>query len=412
MTRISYIHGPVPVDEFQDRAKEVGKPDYINPLVLTDGGMYLRLMRNQVKTLAQYYPEDKKYRKGLSLIDNALHTGIHGPAPYIGAVEPSLYPVMRAIDVYKARRQPAMRQVRISGSWQDESLVAGIGAGEIPQITNELAIWWWFQDSEWIKKNLKVLNADGLKKTIPALESGSNVAEDILKHYYEFRQKYTDQKYIIDLYNDTLQKFAHHPLYNFLPQKNEYPPYVVPKSILHSGGVQAMANVGGWSPNNMSLWTRNAILQENIAGNAGALSPERTAFMLTGLPDEYFTQFIGTGLTGSRDRPGSAKVTGDAAIGILPAVAVAIIGLIAAAVGGAFAYLQSIEQRKSATAMASVQGWGTQAFSASEADWKDWIINPDGTISPKNGATTTTDTSSNMPLLLAAAAGAILLTQD
>ena len=398
MTRISYIHGPVPVDEFRDRAKEVGKPDYINPMVLTDGGMYLRLMRNQVKTLAQYYPEDKKYRKGLALIDNALHRGIHGAVPYIGAVEPSLYPVMRAIDVYKLRRQPAMRPAKISGSWRDESLIAG--PTQIPDL-REFALWWWFQDADYLKSK-KVKQADYINFYVATLENKElNTPEDEKKHYYEMRQKYTDQKYIINLYNDTLQKFAHHPLYNFLPQKNEYPASVITKNILHSAGVQGLAKVGGWSVNNMALWTRNAILQENITKEVGAMSPEKTAFALTGLPDDLYAKFIGTGPAANTDRPGATKVAGDAAIGIAPAIALAIIALITAAVGGAFAYLQSIEQRKSATAMASVQGWGTEAYAAGKGDWI-------GFMTPGNTPNTA---SSNLPLLIGAGAGLLLLTQ-
>jgi len=79
----------------------------------------------------------------------------------------------------------------------------------------------------------------------------------------------------------------------------------------------------------------------------------------------------------------------------------AIIALITAAVGGAFAYLQSIEQRKSATAMASVQGWGTEAYAAGKGDWI-------GFMTPGNTPNTA---SSNLPLLIGAGAGLLLLTQ-
>lgn len=396
MTRISYIHGPVPVDEFRDRAKEVGKPDYINPLVLTDGGMYLRLMRNQVKTLAQYYPEDKKYRKGLALIDNALHRGIHGAVPYIGAVEPSLYPVMRAIDVYKLRRQPAMRQAALSGSWRDESLVAGIGADQIPTITDIFPIWWWQNDTKWLKGQ-NITNAQGVKNFIELIQKqDGSISIEEKRHYQDFKRQYDNKRYIINLYNSTLQKFAHHPLYNFLPQKNEYPPAVIMKNIMHRAGIEAMANTGGWSVDNMALWTRNAILQENIEKEAGALSPEKTAFALTGLPDDLYAQFLGSGPGGVKpSRPGADK------IGIADIIVVAIIGAISAAITGALAFLDSAQKTEQAKALASVQGWGTNAYAADQKDWP-----PEKKLPP-----TTTTESSNLPLLIGAGAGLLLLTQ-
>lgn len=398
MTKISYIHGPVPANEFADRAKEVQPAEFFNPLVLTEGGAYLRLMRDQVKVLSEYYPENRTYRKGLSLIDNALYSGIHGTTPYIGALEPSLYPVARAIDVFKAQRQPATRPVwdaaQLSGSWRDESMIAG----EIPDVPAEFALWWIQQDTQWLTKffNGKRPSVNSLNNAIQAMKDKAPVGPEFIARYKEFAAKYDTIKYIVTLYNDTLEKFAHHPLYNFLPQRNEYPASVVTKNILHTAGVQACANTGEFSVANMSLWTRNSILRANIGANVGALSPERTAFALTGLPDGDFAQFIG-------QKPATSKGSKiQAYIGIAPAVAAGIIALIGTAVVEASKMYQAAQARKAA-AFSGVQGWGTSAYAASEADWKGMQQLPPGTAPAGSGT--------NWPVIVGAGAlGAWLLT--
>lgn len=406
MTKISYIHGPVPVDEFSDRAKEVRPSAYFNPLALTEGGAYLRLMRDQVQVLSDYYPENRTFRKGLAMIDNQLHRGIHGPTVYMGSVDRALYPVVRAIDVYKAQRQPATLP-RFgpsigSASWQDESL---IGA-EIPKLVDEFALWWIQQDRAWLTTNVfkgKAPSVDAIKGLLEAMKKKAPVGKEFVARYTEFSQKYETIKYIIDLYNDTLEKFAHHPLYNFLPQSNDYPGSVITKNILHSAGVQACANTGEFSVANMSLWTRNSILRANIAGNVGALSPERTAFVLSGLPDSEFAKFIGQPATNNTTKKG--KISGDAAIGAAPLL-IALIPVIIAAIGAA-QQMYSAAQQKKAAAFSGVQGWGTQAYAANEADWKGFSLQAPGQQLPP----VTTESQTNWPLIVGGvAAGTWLLT--
>lgn len=391
-----YIHG---IDEINDRAAEVKPAPYLNPILMTEGEMYLRLMGDQVRTLAQYYPDRPVYKKGLVMINNALHQGIHGVQPAIGAIDPGLYPVARAIDVFKLRRQPAVR-VSVDGigaaSWQEESMIAG----EIPDVQSNFWIWWWFQDTTWLKEK-KMTSISALQNLLNDLLATKNTppgGKAWLDRYIEFKAKYEAQEYIIKLYNDTLEKAAHHPLYNFLPQNNEYTGSVITKQILHGAGVQSMANVGDFSTANMTLWTRNGILRANIAGKAGAISPEMTAFSLSNLPDSDYSTFLGIDPAASNTKDKSNKM------GIAPAVLAAILGIIGAAVGGAFELMKGAQQRKTA-ALANVQGWGTTALEATQADWKGY--------NPNTGALPTMpQTSDNtVPLLIGGAAALYLLTQ-
>ena len=288
-----------------------------------------------------------------------------------------------------------------AASWQDESLIAG----EIKQVDGNFPLWWIQQDRSWLKTFFKGKepSVTMVKVTIDIMKSKGPIGKEFAQRFSEFSAKYDTLKYIIDLYNNTLEKFAHHPLYNFLPQSNQYPSSVVMKNILHSAGVQACANTGEFSVENMALWTRNSILRANIAGNVGALSPERTAFTLSGLPDEAFPAFLGQKTsTNSSDKKG--KVSGAAAIGVAPLIVAGIIGLITAAIAAA-AQMYTAAQARKAAAFSGVQGWGTAAYAANKLDWDTGAPGAPGMPPP------TTDAGTNWPLILGAGAGLLLLTQ-
>ena len=365
MTQISIIAGLAPTDEISNRAAEVQPAPYFNPLLMTEGQAYLTLMRNQALTLSQYYPDRKFYRKAVVLADNALHAGIGMPLP-IGSVDPTLYPVMRAINIFKTKRQPAvmLRPGSSVGSWANESLVAGV----IPEVSQEFALWWWMNDQAYLKTKFK--NAQNLKVTLESFKNGPPLQprNEFEKRWVEFSGKYDTLKFVIDLYNRKIEQFAHHPLYNFLPagRLNDYPTQVITKNILHAAGVQGCANAGEFSVQNMALWTRNGILNSNIAGNAGALSPEQTAFQLTGLPAKDYTAWLSGNVTVKSDRSRPGINGSDDAIG--NPVAIAIIALISAAIAAAAQIITSFNS-KNIAAMNSVSGWGTQAYAASDTDW-------------------------------------------
>lgn len=363
MTRISIIAGPVPSDEISDRAAGVQPAPYFNPLVMTEGQAYLTLMRNQALTLSQYYPDRKFYKKAVVLADNALHMGIGAPLP-IGSVDPTLYPVMRAINIFKTQRQPAVmpRQNASVGSWAAESLVAGV----IPQVNQEFVSWWWINDSAYLKTKFK--DAQQLKGVLNDIGDKARLLprNEFEKRWAEFSSKFETLKFVTDLYNKTIDKFSHHPLYNFLPEGrlNDYPANVITKNILHAAGIQGCANAGNFSVQNMAMWTRNGILNSNIAGNAGALSPEQTAFQLTGLPAKDFPQWLsGKAAQPNKSRPG---VNGYDEIG--NPVVIAVLALVSAAIAAAAQIITSFNA-KNIAAMNSVSGWGTQAYAASESDW-------------------------------------------
>lgn len=393
MARISYIHG-IPENEILDRSKLVKPAPYLNPLAMSSGEMYLRLMRDQAETLRQYFPDKPLYSKAVALIDNSLHKGIGAITAPTGSVEPGLYPVMRAIDIYKLERGPAVRpSAAIGSSWTDASLVAGIGA-EIPQINAEFAVWWFLNDGPFLKsKGIK--DASALKKFLDAAKNQvpNPPRNDLEKHWADAWKNWSNQRYIIDLYNDTLQKFAHHPLYSFLPQGNKYTQSVTTKAILHGAGVQSLAGIGEFSNDNMSLWTRNSILRENIAKAVGALSPEQTAFALTALPDSEFANFLGAKASGPVNRAKGDK------IGIAPAVIAAILAVVSAAIAAAAQMKVAVEQRKTA-ALSGVQGWGTQVYAANQKDWDGYT---------QTGAPGDAPGGGNLPLIIGGAAAAYFL---
>lgn len=372
MTRISYIHGPVPQNEVKDRAAEVKPLPYFDPLGMTEGQAYLTLMRDQVLTLAQYYPDRPIYKKGLSLINNTLYKGINSISPAIGAVEPTLYPVMNAIQKYKQKTFSAVSPAGISGigSWKSQSMVAGIGADIIDKPKASFTLWWFLSDRDYLKTK-GITDPNVLQRQyVDPFEYGTRTEKDkpwgdLYPRWLEFRKRYDKVKFVIDLYNNKIEEFAYHPIYNYLPSNSgEFPATVVAKQLYHRAGVESCAKEGYFSNENMSLWMRTGILRANIKGDAGALSPEQSIFSFTGLPDSQYQSWLNGNKIYSVNRQRN-----DAKVGI---AFVVLIPLIVAAIAAATQIALAIINKDQVSALNSVQGWGTNAYAMSEADWKHY----------------------------------------
>lgn len=140
--------------------------------------------------------------------------------------------------------------------------------------------------------------------------------------------------------NDGIINSGHHVLYKDLRSADGLPVEVVVKKVLHQSGIEGMALAGNIDKGLMSSWVETAILQKNATGGVGPIGSRQASFIL-----------------GSRDGIGSVALIG------------AVTALITAALGGAAALLKALRSEK-AYAMSEAKGFGTQAFSASQADWE------------------------------------------
>ena len=80
MTKISYIAG-IGANEYKDRGNNVSAQQFVPYLSLTRGEMLLLLAAQRAKIYADFYPEEKQFQKGVSLLYNALNSGISGGVP-------------------------------------------------------------------------------------------------------------------------------------------------------------------------------------------------------------------------------------------------------------------------------------------------------------------------------------------
>jgi len=356
MTRISEIHGikQIPADEYADRGEQVQKPGYVPFLSLTKGEMELLLLAQRAKILAQFYGNDApQYKQAATLLDNALHAGIHsGGAISVGAIPDALQWVAKTIQKAKTETAPAS-----GGLFYRPKAMAGIGQ-IIPAAQRQAAC----------------LDAAGLDPFKRARCKKAFQIETIINGY--------------------LEPAAPHMLYKSIATDFTVPTEVAIKRQGHKLGVQGLAQVGGLSSVLMDSWVENGILARNASGGVGAAGSIKSSFYLSKDPEKEFADYLAT-------HPAASKWYGinGPHIGIAPAIVVALTGLLLAAIGAATKLLTDL-QKVDFKALVETRGFGTSAYSADQADW---------VLGGKNQQT---NTQMNEILMLALLAGGVFLLNE
>jgi hypothetical protein len=347
MTKISYIHG-IPQDEWSDRGGEVPAQSFLNYSGLTSGEMKLALLQEQLAMLAAFYPENKEFQQGKSMLENALYRGIHGAPPAFGILSPGLQAVAKAINKASRDNRPAngsnitARGINRQPSAKKPSPLITVEDCQTIEIEDPTT-GWTFQ--EW---------ADP--------ECPKRV------------------KYQVAL-NSYLEKSSYHLLYEFasIQDAQKYNPVSV-KRVLHKASTTTLHDITKLPPENLRLWMRNGVMRTNAQKGISPLQPEQSIAAL-------------------RDNAG-------AGIAIAPAVLVAIIGAVVAALQAVTVMV--VELKKTSNnpyAFQNVPGLGTGPFGP---EGEDWSL-PPGTVPP--GTTTETESPglSDLAIPLAIGAGALLL---
>lgn len=362
MTKISYIHA-IPAAENADRGAEVqrARREYIPYLSLTEGEMRLELLRQRMQMFSAFYPDVPEYRRAVSLVDDVLKAGVHGGVSFIGAIPDELQQVARVIAQAVDQTRPAAG----GGLLGRESIMNGIGQT--------------LEDSQARFFKCLALNAK-TAKTKDEVEEGRKRCYGLFE--------------IEKTYNEYIEKIGHHTVYNRISQDyGDIPSRVFTKLILHDSGIEGMANTAELSKSLVSDWVENGLLAKNSSIGVGLIGSIETSFYLSTDPSQLLAKYVNW-----------QKGRGGSKIGVEPvstAYAVAqIVVAIAAVVGAAFKFVESLRQYK-AQAMSEVKGFGTSSFSAAQSDWPIGAGNP-----------TTGEQSNRTFTLLAAAAGAYFLLDD
>jgi len=333
MTRISLIHA-VPRDEYAHRGKNVASPVSIPYLSMTAGEMRLDLLKQRLTLLSQFYPEEKTLRQGAQLVDAALKAGLHRGVNFVGSIADQVQPVARIIAQSVRLTQPAAGRF-----YGRASMVQGIG--EIIPV------------------------ADRLKA---CLEATKKIPIDKVWERMDAISKCKQAFEIETIFNERIEDVSHHVVYKGINESYPViPSRVFTKLVLHNAGIGGMANTAELQNVLMSEWVENGIMFKNAAAGIGPVGSVTTSYYLSPDPDADLEKY-----TAWQKQRG---ISGIGAIGFDPATLITVIALIGAALGAAVEFLTKLQKAKF-MAMASAQGFGTDAYKASTGDWTGGSNNP------------------------------------
>lgn len=353
MSELAYIHGK---PEAKQRGANVPKARAVDYSRMTEGEMKLFLLREQTDILRNYYSDNPTYQKAYDMLTDSLAAGIHGAAA-VGMptmfIENELQKIVKAIRSAKRLTAPAGRLVV-----NDKR--KSIGNPLVPVLDCEALHPFEFDPSTFNNQY-----------TYQQQLADINQARAECKAENDWRK----------LLNEHLEKMAHHPLYSFMSnqQAKNLSQLSEGKPLLHSLAMSNISNLSKISESNLSLWQRNGVMRTNVEKGASPLSPESTI-------DTLAAKALEESLNG-------------AFLAALPAILQALAGALAAA----SAFIIGLRQQKQqdySQFKSTVQGWGTQNYSAGT---DDFYFDESG-----NAANSIED---NLPLLLLAAGGAIMLTK-
>lgn len=355
MTRISEIHGikgNIPADEYNGRAALIAGTGYVPYLSLTKGEMELYLAAQRAKVRAQWYgSDDPRYQEAFQMIENALHQGVHGGVKFMGAVPDYLQNVARMITKAQKETTPASKSLYFR-----QAGVSGIGQTVIP-----------------IEERRAACVKEAMKLGKPG---------DRIRAIKECERIFQVEK----IFNDRIESAGHHVLYHRIDQKFQMPDRVYTKLLLQISGVQGMAGAATIDNSLMASWVDTGILKKNAATSSiGPIDSLKSSFELSDDPqmwaDKYAARF-----KNKKDKTGG--------IGLGP-LGVALIPVIVAALTAAVKLAENLLQQN---VLIKAQGFGTDAYSANQYDWKVGADNPE----TSGGLDTNT-------LLLAGGAAALFL---
>lgn len=239
MTKVAYIHGTpfqdrIPSDEWAQRAALVPPAQYIAYDEMTEGGMKLALLREQLDILSSFYQDNVQYKTALDRVSQALE-GNRVSGFYSGGTTPMLDAVNKTIAKALQRTQPAV--------------------GLVPL--------------EDCNRSNEAFAADPRYKDIRSCL----FCDPIRKRYQD---RCENLNYYPRVLNEHLEGSAHHMLYKFVQNPNAEPNVVATKSVLHGTAIDELSKLSGLNRENMTAWYRNGVMRGNTKVGLNPMQPEQT----------------------------------------------------------------------------------------------------------------------------------------
>lgn len=239
MTKVAYIHGTpfqdsIPTDEWAQRAALVPRAQYIAYDEMTEGGMKLALLREQLEILSNFYQDNVQYKTALDRVSQALE-GNRVSGFYSGGTTPMLDAVNKTIAKALQRTQPAVGLVPLEDCNRSNDAFAA--------------------DPRY--KDIKAcLFCDPLRK--------------------RYQDRCENLNYYPTVLNEHLEGSAHHMLYKFVQNPNAEPNTVSTKAVLHATAIDELSKLSGLNRENMTAWYRNGVMRGNTKVGLSPMQPEQT----------------------------------------------------------------------------------------------------------------------------------------
>lgn len=366
MTKISYIAG-IGNEESAQRAEGIKPQPFIPYLSMTEGEMTLALMQEQAQILAGFYG-DPKYKQAEAMLQNALYRGIHSSTPYLGAYDPMLTGLAKAINRASRQTRPAAGGVILGR----QSMVSGIHIGEpvIDYEAREAAC-------------RKSVEAQYPFKGDP---NDSIIKEKRRRGYNACTQAMKIEKIL----NDGIENCGQYLAYGYLPKNNSLPQIANQKIYNQELAQSDIGRVGKFSLSLVQQWLNVGMMRKNA--EVAKVEPygwADTNALLTMLPEAGVKEIVAllskignakqSKIGGiSKEEVGRQlaaivkKYQGVKGIGVAPA-AVAIITAITALIGSISEFVKAARAEQ-LDAFSQVQGFGARPFGPEDGDFdKDGI---------------------------------------
>lgn len=382
-TGIYEIHGTSPAEVAQ-RSAEVNTKAYMPYLSLTSGEFKLANYLEQARMLWQY-TKNPVYSKAVTMLENALYSGVHNGISFVGNIQDELQIVARAIDQAKRDAKPASGSILMDreGLQRPNGIGSGVRIGDNIIPGNP--------DLDNCKKYaLKYVSryANGLSDAQILLRIAVPLLnQNLVKKYNEGMAECKNKRDIENILNSGITMFGHHTLYGFLPNAgNNFPSAITTKRILQGAAHQDLSRLANTTQGNMNLWLNTAIMRKNAENKIGPLDQLQTNITWTGLPAEAINEFLDWYQVKSKadkfsfnDTVLAAKMVelikkyGQPNIGVIdPATAKLIWStvqtIMVALIAAAPAIISALFGKK-ADAFAGSRGIGTEAFGPEGPDW-------------------------------------------
>ena len=351
MTKISYIAG-IGADESAQRASFVPKQPFIPYLSMTKGEMHLALMLEQAQILAGYYGTPK-YKEAAQMLENQLYKGVHGGTPYLGAYDPSLVGVAKAISRASRENTPASK----AGFYRDGGIGKGIHIGET------------------------IIDYDARGKICRREAEKANT-----KNERERRIRVCEQTWRIEkILNDGIENCGQYVAYGYLPKSNGLPQVANLKIYQQELAQNDISRVGKFDLSLTQQWLNVGMMRRNA--DTAKIAPygwPETNTILMALPEEAQNEVLKLlgGAAFSRVRSGTLsraqigakiaeiirKYKGESAVGEPISATIAIIAGITALIGAINSFAKTIKNEQ-VDAFAQVNGFGSRPFGPEDGDW-------------------------------------------